>query len=116
MRNSVDTVATLHARMPDVTVVGSAATSILALRFLRHPDASTVPSRILQSRVVVSGPERTGRQYGARPLKNDVGQLLPDAGTVTTLSGQGVMLHTADGDTSYSLSDAAGRALWSRSA
>ncbi|WP_167854280.1 RHS repeat protein [Escherichia sp. E1130] len=39
-----------------------------------------------------------------------------DAVTVTALSGQPLSLHTADGDESLALGDAAGRPLWSRNA
>lgn len=106
----------LHAGTPDVAVVGSAGMPVLALRFLRRPDAPDAPARILQSRTVVSIPERKVRLYGSRPLTDEAGHLLPDAVSVTALSGQAVILHTADGDTSYSFSDAAGRPLWNRSA
>ncbi|MCM7515822.1 hypothetical protein M8R90_23790 [Enterobacter hormaechei] len=116
MKHLIDTTAPLHAGTPDVAVVGSAGAPVLVLRFLRHPDAPAVPARILQSRAVADLAERTGRQYGCRPLRDEAGRLLPDAVTVTALSGQGVMLHTADGDTIYTFSDIAGRPLWSRNA
>jgi len=116
MKSLNDTVASLHADTPEVIVHGSAGTSVLSLRFLRHPDAPTAPARILKSRIMASVPERTSRQYGSRPLKDDAGHLQPDAVTVKAISGQSIMLHTADGDAVYALADAAGRPLWSRSA
>ncbi|MGN7915827.1 hypothetical protein ACTJJI_26200, partial [Enterobacter sp. 22466] len=116
MKSPIAMPASLHAGTPEVAVAGSAGAPVLALRFLRHPDAPAAPARILQSRTVASLAERTGRQYGSRPLKDEAGHLLPDATTVTALSGQGIMLHTADGDATYTLSDAAGRPLWTRNA
>lgn len=94
MKSPHHTLASLHAGTSEVAVAGSAGTPVLALRFLRHPDTPSAPARILQSRTVASVPERTGRQYGSRPLKDEAGHLLPDAVTVTALSGQGGMRRT----------------------
>lgn len=116
MKSPNDTVVSLHAGTPEVAVAGSTGALILSLRFLRHPDVPDAPARLLKSCTILSVPERTSRQYGSRPLRDDTGHLLPDAVTVMALSGQSIMLHTADGDAGYALSDAAGRPLWSRSA
>jgi len=107
----------LHAGTPDVTSVGSAGSPVITLRFLRHPDENAcLPARFLVTRTVTNVPTRTLYFYGPRPLRNADGRLQPDAANVTALSGQAVRLYTVDGDVTLTLTDAAGRPLWVRSA
>ncbi|MHA1057142.1 RHS repeat domain-containing protein [Enterobacter mori] len=108
----------LHVNTPAVTVAGSSGTPVRALAFLRHPDeaAAGTPARVLVSRTLTDIPARTGYLYGARPLRDAQGAAVSDAVTVSSLTGQTLRLHTADGDASFSLTDAAGRPLWARSA
>jgi len=110
--------AALHAGTPAVVVRASTAKTALGLRSLRHPDDVRVGStpRILRDRTVADAVTRTERVFGARPLKRGEGDLIADATTVIALSGQPLLLHTADGDASLTLSDAAGRALWAYNA
>lgn len=110
----------LHAGTPFVTVAGLTGPA-RTLAFLRHPDdlgasAGVPPARLITSRSAFSAAARTIRLYGARALREEAGGTLPDATTVSDLSGQRLMLHTADGDATLMLSDAAGRPLWARSA
>ncbi|MCK7318537.1 hypothetical protein L8P35_17770 [Enterobacter cloacae] len=110
--------ASLHADTPAVIVMGSAGTPVRTLAFLRHPDEASagLPARILISRTLNDVPARCSWLYGARPLRDAQGTVLSDATTVTALAGQTLSLHTADGDTTLTLSDAAGRPLWTRNA
>ncbi|MHA1053680.1 RHS repeat domain-containing protein [Enterobacter mori] len=106
----------LHAGTPDVTVTGSAGTPLRTLIFLRHPDeaAAGTHARVLVSRTLTDIPARTGYLYGARPLRDAQGAAVSDAVTVSSLTGQTLSLHTADGDATLSLADTAGRPLWAR--
>jgi len=106
----------LHAGTPDVSVIGSANLPVLILKFLRHPDTPANSADVLALRTVINVAKRTVYLYGCRPLLSEAGRLQPDATTITALSGQSVMIHTADGDETYSVADAAGRSIWSRSA
>ena len=106
---------TLHAHTPEVTVVGPAG-PVRAIRFLRAPGEEGKPARVLTARTVTDVPARSLYLYGARALRGADRTILPDATTVTALSGQTVMLHTADGGKSLTLTDAAGRTLWHRNA
>ncbi|MHA1053698.1 RHS repeat domain-containing protein [Enterobacter mori] len=106
----------LHMNTPSVRVSGSDGTIVLTLRLLRHPETPAAPARILVSRTVVDIPARTGYLYGARPLRAAPDTVVPDAVTVSSLTGQTLRLHTADGDASLALTDTAGRSLWARSA
>jgi len=105
----------LHAGTPNVSVATSTGALIITLRVLRYPDEPDA-MRILSTRSVIEVPGRTLRQYGSRLLRQADGEIRPDAITVTALSGQTTLLHTADGDTALSLADAAGRCLWTRNA
>jgi len=69
MKSINNTIMSLHADMPEVTVAGIAGASVLVLRFLRHPNAQAAPARMLKNRMVVSVPERTNRQYGSHSLE-----------------------------------------------
>lgn len=102
--------AALHAGTPEVQVTGTAG-PVRALHFLRHPDTPAT-TRLLISRTVADPQTRAVRQYGARALQDTEGRLLPDATTLCGLGGQPLSLHTADGDTTLTLPDAAGRPLW----
>ncbi|WP_324284972.1 RHS repeat-associated core domain-containing protein [Enterobacter ludwigii] len=112
--NTSLTEAPLHAGTPSVTVTGSSGTPVRTLAFLRHPDeaGAGTPARILVSRTVTDVPARTRHLYGARSLAGGI----PDATTVTGLAGQALSLHTADGDTTLTFPDTAGRPLWTRNA
>ncbi|MHA1053686.1 RHS repeat domain-containing protein [Enterobacter mori] len=101
-----------------MAVTGSAGSPVRALTFLRHPDeaGAGTPARVLVSRTVADIPARTGYLYGARPLRAAPDTVVPDAVTVSSLTGQTLRLHTADGDASLALTDTAGRSLWARSA
>ncbi|MCU6209261.1 hypothetical protein KWH81_23200, partial [Enterobacter cloacae] len=107
--------SSLHARTPFVTVTGSTGTPARTLAFLRHPDEAGTPARILTTRTLADPLTRTVRAFGARWLDN-AATGSADAVTATALAGQPLMLHTADGDITLTLSDAAGRPLWSRNA
>lgn len=98
----------LHANTP---AVNSPHRSLVLLRTPEEGKA-----RILVTRTVADPFTRTSRLYGARKLINSSGTVMADAVTVTALSGQPLSLHTADGDGSLTLNDAAGRPLWSRNA
>lgn len=85
------------------------------LVFLRHPDTPAEPARVRVTRTVTDPVTRTAQTYGSRALVNP-GTGNADAVTMTSLSGQPLMLHTADGDSSLTLTGAAGQPLWSRNA
>jgi insecticidal toxin complex protein TccC len=89
---------------------------VLGLRFLRNPNAPDTTARLLASLTVIHADTRTHYQYGARQLRDAQGVALPDATTITALSGLVIKRHTADGDVSHRFHDAAGRPLWSLSA
>lgn len=101
----------LHASTPEVAVIGTSGL-VRALRFLRSPGEEGSPARLLVSRTVTDIPGRTVRLYGARPLAGGAA----DAITVSGPVGQPLLLHTADGDATLTLSDAADRPLWTRNA
>ncbi|WIF62928.1 hypothetical protein QN095_02255 [Enterobacter cloacae] len=105
---SDNTQSALHAATPVI----SAGPRTLA--FLRHPDEAGTPARILATRTLADPLNRTVRAFGARRLDN-AATGSADAVTATALAGQPLMLHTADGDVTLTLSDA-GRPLWSRNA
>ncbi|WP_153774714.1 RHS repeat-associated core domain-containing protein [Pseudomonas sp. MNR3A] len=98
--------AALHAGTP--TLTGSYRT----LTLLRSPATADAPPRALAQRRVDDRLCRTTRLFGARPLVHDATGNA-DAITVSTLTDQPLLLHTADGDASLTLLDSAGRALWS---
>jgi len=99
----------LNANTPNVTIIASFGHTARVLRVLRLPGAV---ARILITRNLLSLPARAIRCFGDRPLRTPDGHLLPDAVTVTDLIGRDVMLHSADSDSNFSLTDAAGRPLW----
>jgi len=101
----------LHCNTPEVAVTGHFG-AVKALRFLRAPKQASTPARILASRTHLNSFTRTTTTYGARPLAGAV----PDATSTATLGEQVLRLHTVDGDSTLTLSDAAGRALWSQNA
>ncbi|MGC7837590.1 RHS repeat domain-containing protein [Pseudomonas wayambapalatensis] len=98
--------AALHAGTP--TLTGFYRT----LTLLRCPATADAPPRALAQRRVDDRLCRTTRLFGARALVRDATGNA-DAITVSTLTDQPLLLHTADGDTSLTLLDIAGRALWS---
>lgn len=100
--------AHLHSNTP--TVCGRFRT----LSWLRTPQ-NLSQVRLLVTRTVNAPLARKTLHFGARSLKNPATDNA-DAVTFTGLAGQSLCLHTADGDTSFTLSDAAGRPLWSRNA
>jgi len=102
---------TLHYNTPEVAVTGHFG-AVKALRLLRAPKQASTPAKILASRTHLNFFTRTTTLYGARPLAGDV----PDATSTATLGGQVLRLHTVDGDSTLTLSEAAGRALWSQNA
>ncbi|AIA46958.1 TccC4 [Serratia sp. FS14] len=103
--------ATLHHQTPTVTLTGSNGQVVRSLDFLRRP-GDTGPARPLVRRLCLDPCSRTFRTYGARPLA----QGAPDALTLSGLSAQPLLSHTADGGTSHTLSDISGRPAWARSA
>ncbi|PVZ42476.1 RHS repeat-associated core domain-containing protein [Pseudomonas sp. CC120222-01a] len=113
MRNTA--LAALHAHTPDVVAKSSLDLPVLALRLLRHPDIPL--ARWLLTRTEADLLTRTARVFGARPLRVAPGSpLLPDSSTVVQLDGQQLKLHTADGDSTRTLTDSAGRPLWAQNA
>ncbi len=104
----------LHAGTPGVSVSDSAGNTVLSLRLLRVTPEDT--ARLLTAQTLNDVAARTVFRYGCRPLKDDAGKRLPDAITTTAPDGQTVRLHSADGDTTLTLADAAGRPHWRRSA
>ncbi len=106
----------LHEDTPDTSVISSSGLSLLSLRFLRHPGTPDGTARLLATRNVTDVASRTHYQYGARQLRDARGALLPDATTVTALSGVVIKRYTADGDASHTCHDVAGRPLWSLNA
>ncbi|TGC20887.1 RHS repeat-associated core domain-containing protein [Escherichia sp. E1130] len=102
--------ASRHANTSAVT------SSHRSLVLLRTPDVAEMPVRVLVTRTVADPYTRTTRLYGARKLVKGTEETVPDAVTMTALSGQPLSLYTADGDRSLTLSDVAGRPLWSRNA
>jgi insecticidal toxin complex protein TccC len=101
--------AALHAGTPTVT------SPLRTLTYLRTVQASDTVARLLIQRTVKDPFARATRIFGARKLKN-ADTANADAVTFTTLEGRPLSLHTADGDASLTLSDAAGRPLWSLNA
>lgn len=100
----------LHTGTPAITA------HFRGLSCLRHPDAPDGEIRLLVTRTQADPLKRTSRTYDARPLVSTSDKPVADAVTVSALSGQPLSLHAADGDTSLTLTDAAGRPLWSRNA
>lgn len=112
--------SSLHAGTPNVTVK-SPVGPVRTIAFLRHPDdqgtlAKVRPARILISRVSNLLIERTTHYYGARALKDEQDNLLPDASTILATGVQSVSLYTADGDCTFTIADAAGRLVMVRNA
>ncbi|MFZ5937766.1 RHS repeat-associated core domain-containing protein [Pseudomonas sp. HS6-2] len=110
--------AALHAGTPEVAVRAGTGALVQTLYLLRHPDGklSETAARLLRVCTAADIPARTERQFGARALKDTDGERRADATTISTLGKQPLLLHTADGDTSFALGDVAGRALWARNA
>ncbi|WP_178120117.1 RHS repeat-associated core domain-containing protein [Pseudomonas sp. MN1F] len=107
--------ATLHARTPDAVARSSLDMPLMALRLLRSADDAL--ARWLRTRTEVDLLMRTARVFGARALRVAPGSpLLPDSSTVVRLDGQPLKLHTADGDSTLTLIDSAGRPLWAQNA
>ncbi|WP_161549037.1 RHS repeat-associated core domain-containing protein [Pseudomonas sp. Q1] len=104
-----NTLLSLHADTPRV------AGAFRTLSFLRTPQAPEAPARRLVSRAQQHPFSRTTRLFGARALDHEATGHA-DAVTVAGLTGQPLSLHTADGDATLTLTDAAGRSLWSRNA
>ncbi|WP_409260444.1 RHS repeat-associated core domain-containing protein [Pseudomonas putida] len=105
----------LHANTPSLAVRSSADSPLLALRLLRHPDEPQ--ARLLRTRTEADLLTRKTWVFGARPLRAaPAAPLLPDATTVSSLDGQTLERHTADGDTTLELKDSAGRLLWAQNA
>ncbi|MHA1053694.1 RHS repeat-associated core domain-containing protein [Enterobacter mori] len=107
-----DFTASLHAGTPEVLINGSAGFSVLSLRMLRS--AVDEPVRFIITRTESLPRLLTLRQFGARSLTDTDGGLIPDATTISGLTGQALRLHTVDADAAFSLSDTAGRPLWAR--
>lgn len=113
MRNAA--LAALHARTPDAVAKSSLDMPLIALRLLRSADDAL--ARWLRTRTEVDLLMRTARVFGARALRVAPGSpLLPDTSTVVRLDGQPLKLHTADGDSTLTLIDSAGRPLWAQNA
>ncbi|EPF0317318.1 RHS repeat-associated core domain-containing protein [Enterobacter chuandaensis] len=90
------------------------STPFCSLEFLRFPREPHTTA-LLSTRTVVDPVSRHTRQYGSRQLIHPATRNA-DALTVMGLTGQSLLLHTADGDASFTLTDSAGRTLWSHNA
>lgn len=112
--------SSLHAGTPYVTVKSTIG-PVRTLTFLRLPDEQCTSgkfraARILTSRVANNLVERTTHQYGARALKDERDNLVPDASTVLGIGVHSVSLYTADSDRIFTMADAAGRSVMVRNA
>ncbi|MDQ0431066.1 RHS repeat-associated protein [Pantoea agglomerans] len=112
--------SSLHADTPYVTVKSTIG-PVRTLTFLRLPDEQCTSvkfraARILTSRVANNLVERTTHQYGARALKDERDNLVPDASTVLGIGVHSVSLYTADSDRIFTMADAAGRSVMVRNA
>ncbi|MFZ5937762.1 RHS repeat-associated core domain-containing protein [Pseudomonas sp. HS6-2] len=109
----VSSLALQHDGTPEVDVNASTGDQARGLRLLRAPDA-VLPPRWLATRKLGDRLARTVYQFGARPLRaNAEAPLRADATTLHGLGGQLLRLHTVDGDATQTLTDSAGRSLWS---